>query len=103
MTHRTEGEGEQGGRLINIEIEPELSACVETKAKREYNQILGDLLNKGEDVELGERLETLRLFLESTDFGKLRNEYEKYLLQGREVKFIVYLEEGKPKYEMKII
>ena len=76
---------------------------METKAKREYNQILGDLLNKGEDVELGERLETLRLFLESTDFSKLRNEYEKYLIQGRVVKFIVYLEEGKPKYEMKII
>ena len=76
---------------------------MQTKAKREYEKTLSKLLNKGEDVELGERLETLRLFLESTDFGKLRNEYEKYLLEGRVVKFIVYSVEGKPKYEMKII
>ena len=89
-------------RQIKIEIEPELSACVETKAKREYQKTLSELLRKGEERELQERLETLRFFLEATDFKELRKEYERHLIEGRRVKFILYLEKGKPKYEMKI-
>jgi len=76
---------------------------VETKAKRQYNQVLGELLNKGEEGELTEKLETLRLFLESADFNKLRSESEKHLVEGKGVKFILYLEKGEPKYEMKIM
>jgi len=86
-----------------MELEPELSACVETQVKRQYNKILRELLKKGDDKELGEKLETLRLFLESADFNKLRSESEKHLVEGRKVKFILHLEEGKPEYEMKII
>ena len=86
-----------------VEIEPELDACVETKARRQYKQTLSELLKKGEDKELSEKLEVLRLFLESTDFNKLRSEYEKHLLKGKRVKFALSLEKGKPKYEMKII
>ena len=89
--------------LIKIEIEPELSVCIETKAKREYQKTLSELLNKGEERELRERLETLRLFLEATDFRELRKEYERHLLEGRQVKFILHLIKGKPKYEMKVI
>ena len=76
---------------------------METKAKREYNQILSELLKQGEKGELAEKLETLRLFLESADFNKLRSESEKHLLEGKRVKFIVYLVEGKLNYEMKTI
>ena len=76
---------------------------METKAKRQYNQTLGELLKKGEEEGLAERLETLRLFIESADFNKLRGESEKHLLEGKRVKFILHLEEGKPRYEMKII
>ena len=76
---------------------------METKAKREYEKTLSKLLDKGEERELMEKLDTLRLFLESTDFSVLRREYEKHLLQGKRVKFILHLETGKPKYEMKII
>jgi len=76
---------------------------VETKAKRQYNQVMSELLKKGEKGKLAERLETLRLFLESADFNKLRSESEKHLIKGRKVKFIIHLEEGKPKYEMKVI
>ena len=76
---------------------------METKAKRQYEHILSALLKKGEQAELAKKLEMLRLFLETADFGKLRNESEKHLVEGRKVKFILYLEEGKPKYEMKII
>ena len=76
---------------------------METQAKRQYEQILGELLKKGEEGELAEKLEILRLFLESTDFNKLRSKYEKHLLEGKEVKFTLYLVEGKPRYEMRII
>lgn len=76
---------------------------METKAKRQYNQVLGELLKKGEEGELTEKLETLRLFLDSADFNKLRSESEKHLVEGKGVKFILYLEKGKPKYEMKIM
>ena len=76
---------------------------METQAKRYYNQILSELLKKGEEGELAEKLETLRLFLESADFNKLRSESEKHLVEGKGVKFILHLEKGMPKYEMKII
>ena len=79
-----------------------MEACVETKAKRQYKQILSALLKQGEEEELADELEILRLFIESADFNKLRSESEKRLLEGRRVKFILYVEEGKPKYEMKI-
>ena len=75
---------------------------METKAKRQYNQMAGELLDKGEGGELAQRLEILRLFLESADFNRLRSESEKHLVEGKKVKFIVYLEEGKPEHEMKI-
>lgn len=75
---------------------------METKAKRQYDQILSELL-KREEEELTEKFEILRLFLESTDFSELRNKYEKHLLEGKRVKFILYSEKGKPKYEMRVI
>ena len=89
--------------MVYVELEPELSACVETKAKRRYEQIQSELLGRGEKGEVRERLEILRLFLETTDFSKLRNKYEKHLVEGRRVKFVLYLVEGKTKYEMRII
>ncbi|UCC90770.1 MAG: hypothetical protein JSW24_00990 [Dehalococcoidia bacterium] len=64
---------------------------------------MSKLLNKGEEGELRERLDTLRLFLEATDFRELRKEYERHLLEGRRVKFILHLVKGKPTYEMKVI
>jgi hypothetical protein len=88
--------------VIKIELEPELSGCIDTKAKREYQKTLRELLKKGEESELKERLETLRLFLQTTDFKQLREQYERYLIAGRRVRFILRLEEGKPKYDLKI-
>lgn len=76
---------------------------METQAKRWYNQIASELLKRGEEKALAGELELLRLFLESADFNKLRSEAEKYLVEGKKVKFIVHLEKGKPEYEMKVI
>ena len=75
---------------------------MQTQAKRQYNQLLSELIEKGEEAELAEKFEILKLFLESADFSKLRSESEKHLAEGKRVKFAVYLEEGKPKHEMKI-
>ena len=85
-----------------IELEPELDACIETKARREYNRVLSELLKKSEEKELAKRLDILRLFLESADFNKLRSESEKHLVAGKQVRFILYLEKGKPRYELRV-
>ena len=37
-------------KQMNIEIEPELSACIETKAKREYQETLSELLKKDKAI-----------------------------------------------------
>jgi len=59
------------------------------------------LLKKGlVNDELGERLEVLRLFLESTDFSHLRSQYEGYLAEGKKVTFQIYAEEGKVSYKL---
>jgi hypothetical protein len=42
------------------------------------------------------------MFLETTDFRKLRAESEKYLVEGKAVKFILTSAKGKPEYGMKV-
>jgi hypothetical protein len=67
----------------------------------EYERTLSLLLKKGPiDEELGERLEVLRLFLESTDFGHLRSQYEAYLTEGKKVVCLIYPEKGKVTYKL---
>ena len=53
------------------------------------------------DRKLEDRIELLRMFLETADFRKLRAESEKHLIEGKNVKFVLTLVKGKPKYEMK--
>jgi len=87
--------------MVCIELRPDLSSCIETLSKKEYERTLNLLLKKGPvDEELGERLEVLRLFLESTDFGHLRSQYEGYLTEGKKVTFLIYPEEGKVSYKL---
>ncbi len=87
--------------MVPIEIKPTLSSCIETLSKIEYERTLNLLLKKGPvDEKLGERLEVLRIFLESTDFGRLRSQYEGYLSDGKEVTFLIYSEEGHVTYRM---
>ncbi len=87
--------------MVCIELKPDLSSCIETLSKQEYERTLNLLLKRGPvDEELGERLEVLRLFLESTDFGHLRGQYERYLTEGEEVTFLIYREEGGVTYKL---
>jgi hypothetical protein len=86
--------------MVCIELKPNLSSCIETLSKKEYEQTLSLLLKEGyENEELGEKLEVLRLFLESTDFGYLRSQYEGFLTEGRKIKFMVYSKEGGMSYK----
>ena len=83
--------------MRSIEFKPSLAECIETLAKREYRGSLQSLLASTENSqELQEKVELLGAFLESADFGKLRAESEKWLSEGRNVKFILTLENGKP-------
>jgi hypothetical protein len=90
--------------MQKIELIPDLEHCIETVAKREYELVLKQLLTrKRRNKGLEEKLEILRLFLETADFTKLRAESEKHLVEGKAVRFSVFLENGKPGYEMDII
>jgi hypothetical protein len=86
-----------------IELTPDLSSCIETVARREYNDVTRTLMTTtSPDETLVEKAEVLKLFLETADFRKLRAESEKHLLAGKKVKFLVDREGELPKYEMQI-
>jgi len=88
-------------KIVPIELKPNLSSCIKTLSKKKYDRTLNLILKKGlVNDELGERLEVLRLFLESTDFGDLRSQYEGYLAEGKKVTFQIYSEEGKVSYKL---
>ena len=84
-----------------IELFPSLSHCIETTAREEFwNSVNRYMESKQEDKKLEERIELLKAFLESTVFKKLRNQSEKYLIEGKTVKFVLYWKADKPSYEM---
>ena len=86
-----------------IELTPDLSSCIETVARREYNDVTRTLLTATpRDKTIREKAEVLKLFLETADFKKLRAKSERHLVEGRHVKFVVYAESGAPKCEMRI-
>ena len=86
-----------------IELIPDLSSCIETVTRHEYNDVTRTLLAAtSPDETLVEKAEVLRLFLENADFRKLRAVSEKHLLNGKKVKFIVSLEDGQLNYDMQV-
>jgi hypothetical protein len=88
--------------MLKIELIPDLSHCIETVAKREHTQISKQLLKSGEgNKELEEKLEVLGTFLETADFRKLRAESEKILMDGKNVKFVVYRDKS-VKWEIQV-
>jgi hypothetical protein len=88
---------------VKIELIPTLDLCIEGTARQEYLKSTDEYMQRGnKDKKLEEKIELLRMFLETIDFRKLRADSEKYLVEGKNVKFILYLEKGKPKYGMKV-
>jgi hypothetical protein len=89
--------------MLKIELVPTPSQCIETVAKKEYNETVRQLLASGEyNRKLLEVVGLLKNFLETADFKKLRAESERHLVEGRHVKFVVYAEGRVPKYKMQI-
>ena len=87
--------------MVQIELIPDLSRCIETVARKEYENLARSYLQAGTcDSELEDKLELLRTFLESADFRKLRQQSEEYLLKGQTIKFILYMERGKARHKM---
>ena len=86
---------------IRIELVPDPSHCIETVARKEYELLVKKYLTKGEgDNDFEDKVELLRAFLESADFRELRKESEAYLLEGQNIKFIIYSEQGEIRYRL---
>ncbi len=89
--------------MLKIELVPDLSHCIHTVTKREYDETLRQLLTtENGNKQLGKKLDLLTLLLKEIDFKQLRHESEKYIMDGKKVKFVFYLENNLPKYEMQV-
>lgn len=84
-----------------VELNPSLSHCVEATARDEFGNVSRTMMQGASDSDVLEaRFELLKAFLEAADFKKLRSESEKYLIQGKSVKFEIYWHEGHLSYDM---
>ncbi len=89
--------------MMEIKLEPSLSHCIETMAKKEYERVLGQLLKlMEEDSRLAGELELLRIFLESADFGQLRSRCDDFLTAGKRVEVRLRSPDSAPGYEIEI-
>jgi len=89
-------------RALRVQLQPDLSRCIQTVARDEYERGLRNLLAGAGDEHLAERTDLLRLFLETADFSGLRRQSERYLLKGKKVAFVVYKDEGVLRYELQV-
>jgi hypothetical protein len=93
----------------DIELEPRYTnkevpgRCIKCLAEQESRNCLWELLKgEGRDKELEQTYEAMINLLTSPDLQKLRDESEKYLAEGKNVKIVIHLGGNKPRYEMKI-
>jgi len=93
----------------NLELEPRYSTreipgrCVKCLAEERYRDCLRELLKGGsEGKELEETYEALVSLLKSPELQKLRDESERYLAEGRDVKVVLHLGEAQPRYEIRV-
>jgi hypothetical protein len=100
---------EEVGMGPSLELEPRYSTreipgrCVKCLAEAQYRDCLRELLRGGsEGKELEETYEGLVSLLESTELQKLRDECERHLADGRDVKVVLHLAQGEPRYEIKV-
>jgi hypothetical protein len=88
----------------SVELFPTLEHCVESAAREEFWRLVNRYLEeRGGDSKLQERIELLRAFLESTDFGRLRSESEAYLVRGERARFVICWKEGQPYCRMAVV
>lgn len=90
--------------MYDIELIPSLPHCIETTAREKFWNSVNQYMKGGqEDNKLEDRIWLLKSFLESMDFKKLRSQSERYLVEGKQVKFVISWKKGKPNYEMVVI
>jgi len=90
--------------MDHIDLFPILSRCIETTAGDEFWNSVNQYMEGGKiDKKLEERIELLKTFLESMDFKELRSQSERYLVEGKQVKFVIFWKDGKPSYDMVVI
>jgi hypothetical protein len=77
--------------------------CIKCLAEEQYLDCLRALL-KGESgsKELQETYAALVSLLKSPDLQKLRDESERHLAEGRDVKVVLHLTEGESRYEIRL-
>jgi hypothetical protein len=76
--------------MPSLVLYPTLEHCIETTARRQFDSLAADCLNKGGVDPVAQiTLEMLRRFLETADFRTLREESAFYLIVGETVKFIL--------------
>ena len=88
--------------MICLKIVPELNECIETKARKEFQRISSLVMQGHNQRSLIQRLELLRLFLETADFRKLRSDSEQMLMKGKKITFVISEESGRAVFKMKI-
>lgn len=93
----------------SFELEPRYSTteipgrCIKCLAEEQYRDCLRALLKGGDqNRELEQTYAALVSFLKSPDLLKVRDECERHLAEGRDVKAVLHLGEGKPRYEIKV-
>jgi len=93
----------------DIELEPRYSTreipgrCIKCLAEEQYRDCLRGLLKgESEGKETEETYEALVSLLKSPELQQLRDESEKYLAEGLDVKVVLHLGEGEPRYEIKV-
>ena len=76
--------------MRTLELYPTLEHCIESTARQEFAKLVSDCLSRGDvDSESEARIQMLRDFLETADFGALRQESAFYLIVGEGVKFVL--------------
>jgi len=90
--------------MIKIELIPDLSHCIETTAKKEFDRVAVDLVSSEEASDtLKEKIKILRSFLSTADFKKLRAESEPFLVEGCTVIFTLCSEDNSIKHTMTVV
>ena len=94
--------------MESLELDPKYSTvkmagkCIKCLAEEEFGVCVQQLLDGGDNEQLRKRFELIRIFLTSDILSTARDKAEEYLSEGKVVKVIIRLEEGEPKYEIKV-
>jgi hypothetical protein len=77
--------------------------CIKCKAEEKLFSCMRELFEDDQDsAELKQKYRILKSFLESSELQRLCDETEKCLSEGKEASVRIYLQDGKPMYELKI-